>query len=894
MNASSRPGEGLVGVWLSRRFDLAFCDTSGRSLILTMTPVAAESAAKAVAGGDKAVATAGGGVGAGRRLDGAPGSDALGERGGFAGRTVAKALPAASSISRWWRRRLTSAGGHELSNRRRRFGFLLDFAGDGGGAGSGSAGGSGSGQGGDLGLVDSGVVGAGMVETHSAVWQAQDDGSPGPGRGLTANTTAERAAAGVGPVRGLTAEEAADPDSISIELATSRALVAAGGAVRIVWTDDDTSTLLVDGVMASLEAAAPCPHTPHALCACVAAATPATPLETAAGGGGGGGSGSGGRRAAARGGSAAAAAASLAACGLVAGRAASAAAGGLEAARSITEAPPVALATAPVVVMAARGPRAVLRLVPTGGDVVDAARHVARRVRAVTFPAQLDAAVRGGYEALRAVPHAIGLPAVAPPEDKRLSRKLYDIMSVNTGHGWSTPDRVPHALQWLWDSCFHALGMNLVNHTAAWEQLKGLLNCQQPDGFIPHFCSDGKPGSTITQPPLLAWAVWDNYLFARDRRRLEWALPKLTKLLDWLAAHRSRDNGSTYFYVHGFESGMDNSPRFDGGGLGGWLGAAARRWSSDPGAGLCEACTPHLVSADLTALVAREMAHVARVLKELGRQQEAERWYERSRKVAAAMDAAAWSPERHVYGDVVRSGLLGGGRGVSQMVTVAGLLPLLAGRLPPAHLKGLLAHLQDPNSFATPVPLPSVALACQRHDAAALSAAGAYTAASAASAAADMWRGPMWVNTNYLVAVGLREQRCALCSKLANWIVNSTITEVRRWYGGPGTALGTVFEYYDSQGVLAPSRLARKGILGVGGVRDYHWTAALTLRMLAESAALASVAPTAGAGSTAAAAAAGSGSGGDGLEEDLERGYGVGEYDRVPAWVPGRPLWADG
>ena len=40
------------------------------------------------------------------------------------------------------------------------------------------------------------------------------------------------------------------------------------------------------------------------------------------------------------------------------------------------------------------------------------------------------------------------------------------------------------------------------------------------------------------------------------------------RLLNWLAAHRSRDKGLTYFYVHGFESGMDNSPRFDSRGLG--------------------------------------------------------------------------------------------------------------------------------------------------------------------------------------------------------------------------------------------------------------------------------------------------------------------------------------
>lgn len=128
--------------------------------------------------------------------------------------------------------------------------------------------------------------------------------------------------------------------------------------------------------------------------------------------------------------------------------------------------------------------------------------------------------------------HNVPLPCSAPSLLPRLARKLYDIMLLNTspsplpllpadpggtataaaaaaavaagaqggtskgsvagGGGnssstpaasspsvwaWSTPDRTPHAWQWLWDSCFHALGMNPLNHTLAWEQLK--VGCRQ-------------------------------------------------------------------------------------------------------------------------------------------------------------------------------------------------------------------------------------------------------------------------------------------------------------------------------------------------------------------------------------------------------------------------------
>lgn len=71
-----------------------------------------------------------------------------------------------------------------------------------------------------------------------------------------------------------------------------------------------------------------------------------------------------------------------------------------------------------------------------------------------------------------------------------------------------------------------------------------------------------------------------------------------------------------------------------------------------------------------------------------------------------------------------------------------------------------------------------------------------------------------------------------------------TVAEVGRWY----SATGSVYEYYDATGRLSPVRLRRKGVGGVGGVRDYHWTAALTLRMMAELYAVGSGGQGAGAG----------------------------------------------
>lgn len=130
---------------------------------------------------------------------------------------------------------------------------------------------------------------------------------------------------------------------------------------------------------------------------------------------------------------------------------------------------------------------------------------------------------------------------------------------------------------------------------------------------------------------------------------------------------------------------------------------------------------------------------------------------------------------------------------------------------------------QDPLSFATPAPIPSVAVTplpsldgttpaaravAAAAAAAAATAAGnndlhyrprqhpwnitilaeaallttsaqiatAATTPSPSPASLDMWRGPSWVNTNYLVAVGLREQRHPACDQLAEWLESRFVT----------------------------------------------------------------------------------------------------------------------
>merc|ERR1711959_685961 len=88
----------------------------------------------------------------------------------------------------------------------------------------------------------------------------------------------------------------------------------------------------------------------------------------------------------------------------------------------------------------------------------------------------------------------------------------------------------------------------------------------------------------------------------------------------------------------------------------------------------------------------------------------------------------------------------------------------------------------------------------------------------------DMWRGPMWLNHNYMVTRALLLQKQV---KAAAALLKASLDTVEEHYKN----YGVIFEFYDSENTQDPRTLMRKGS-PTGGVRDYHWSAALTLQMI--------------------------------------------------------------
>lgn len=138
-----------------------------------------------------------------------------------------------------------------------------------------------------------------------------------------------------------------------------------------------------------------------------------------------------------------------------------------------------------------------------------------------------------------------------------------------------SPDTYPY--QWFWDSCFHAIILSYWDPERAKQELKLLTKAQFKNGMIPHIAywqrvknnpfPDIKWGtrhtSSITQPPMLAAAVWRIYEATGDEHFVRMMLPHIHALHRYLFASRDPHELNLVGVINPDESGEDNSPRYD-------------------------------------------------------------------------------------------------------------------------------------------------------------------------------------------------------------------------------------------------------------------------------------------------------------------------------------------
>ncbi len=310
-------------------------------------------------------------------------------------------------------------------------------------------------------------------------------------------------------------------------------------------------------------------------------------------------------------------------------------------------------------------------------------------------------------------------------------------------YAFSVPSPRSYPWQWYWDSCFHAIVRRRFDPPGARAELETLLNAADPDGFIGHTILWGRPldlGRAIRyniasradlmtrtiQPPLLAWA-W------------RWAVgdpngdPRIAAQHDWLARHRDLDGDGLLWLIQPDESGMDASPKFDfiwgrvaqGRPLFPVLIARNRRLGFDA----------RRITAAGHPLVCEVLTNVAWALSEqaLGRP-----------SPTPALVDRLWDPRRGRFADRVRNPprLVPPERRPATWDTLA---PLALPDLPDAIAQRLVDEVLRAPRFADGVPLPAVALDDPTH-----------SSRETWWGRHRHWRGPSWVNSAWLVSLGLR------------------------------------------------------------------------------------------------------------------------------------------
>lgn len=354
---------------------------------------------------------------------------------------------------------------------------------------------------------------------------------------------------------------------------------------------------------------------------------------------------------------------------------------------------------------------------------------------------------------------------------------------------WSTPDRLPHRHLWLWDSVFHALGHRHIDSDHAENLIRAIWVNQADNGFVPHR-ADPHEISDITQPPIIGWGIWQLYQTSGNKDFLKTSYENNKAFLNWCRENRRVSDKELYTWVttndvncRCDECGMDNSPRFD---------------TRDP-----------LYAIDFACFMANDIKCMKNIAEELGLTEDAiffQNWFD---AIKADVNEMLWSEEDNFYFDfnITKQEL-------HKVWSVASFLPLFAGLCSEEQAKCLIAHLKNPESFATPFPIPSISM-------------------KDATFGSDMWRGPVWINYNYMIAQGVTAYGY---DEFGNEIIDKTIRFMNHWY----QLTGTINEFYDCNHVKAPSQLNRKGLpfepynlnVRLQSIRDYGWSCTLLCDLL--------------------------------------------------------------
>ncbi len=406
----------------------------------------------------------------------------------------------------------------------------------------------------------------------------------------------------------------------------------------------------------------------------------------------------------------------------------------------------------------------------------------------------------------------------------------------------------PH--QWLWDSCFTAIGLRHLDIDRAKAEIISLLRGQWRNGMVPNMIinSDAKyrrdrnfwrswtsPNSPdavatsgITQAPMLAEAIVRIGQKLPSAERRTWykqVYPQLLAYHEWLYEERDPHNEGLVLQVHPWETGLDNSPpwmfELHDHQLPWWIQivekthadrliALFRRDSHYAPVNERFSTIEALAMFDIQRRLRRKNYDVNRILnhslfaiEDLAFNCMLVRANEHLRHIATSIrrdlpaeilsDMAKTAQGLEALWDSQSSQYYPRNFITHELIkepSIAALLPLYAGSISRDRAAVLVAMLENAQLFGPAFPVPSVPLNSTFFN------------------PQRYWQGPTWVNTNWLIIDGLKRYGY---NDHAEALTDSTLEMV---------AENGIAEYYDP--------LTGKPL----GADNFSWTAALVVDLL--------------------------------------------------------------
>lgn len=428
--------------------------------------------------------------------------------------------------------------------------------------------------------------------------------------------------------------------------------------------------------------------------------------------------------------------------------------------------------------------------------------------------------------------------------DEELWRGAAEILDRNWSYDHTVPSRTLYPHHWSWDSAFNSIGLAQTRPDRAWRDLRSLFEGQWFDGRVPHIVFDARvpancyfpgpdfwaevpapdrPGvatSGLVQPPVHALAAWQVFRRTPNEAAVEelrWLYPRLVAQQEYLTRFRDVGGAGLAAILHPWESGLDNSPGWDEA-LGDvtvgteilrpnvrrdkQVAAEDHRPTDQDYAryiflaasyrdGACQDADllrkhPFLVECpSFNALRAVAELALARIARVVGADSAPHR--ARASAIMQVLLDRLYDPATGMFHTLnVRTGQLSPERCVNGLIPL--MLPLPASRVAP-----LVAVIQSPRFGLTEqMPVPSFDRMSEKFD------------------VQRYWRGPVWINANWLLWRGLRAHGYG---QLAATLRTAMLNLVRR---------SGFFEYFrpdTGEGIGAPA---------------FSWTAALTLDLLSD------------------------------------------------------------